>query len=170
VITPHAVLADDSGAGQAGGCDRRCLRRTHVEDGFSVHAPAILDAITPADRAASSSIRRATRPAPPHLRRRAARHPPKVAAQKKIWLVVDLCYEKLIYDPVAAQPAEGAGRDVPRAGGRLRIGGRRPYAMTGWRCGWQNRSAGGDRRIERDPRAIRRRTSPRLRRRRRSRR
>ena len=38
-----------------------------------------------------------------------ARSPTRRRA-RGIWIVLDLCYEKLIYDPVAAQPAAGAGR------------------------------------------------------------
>ena len=58
-----------------------------------------------------------------------------VAAQCGIWIVVDLCYEKLVYDEVPhSVPAVLARRcrDLAVICGSAS----KTYAMTGWRCGW----------------------------------
>ena len=57
------------------------------------------------------------------------------AARRDLWVVLDLCYDKLIYDNVPhnlPQIFGAAMRD------RLVICGSasKTYAMTGWRCGW----------------------------------
>ena len=85
--------------------------QTHAEDGFAIHAAADPRRDHAADprhhhQLAVQSDRRADR------RSRAGDARRRVARRAGIWIVVDLCYEKLIYDPVAAQPAEGAGRDA----------------------------------------------------------
>jgi aspartate aminotransferase len=59
----------------------------------------------------------------------------QLAAQRGIWIVVDLCYERLIYDAVAHNlPAVLARtcRDLTVLCGSAS----KAYAMTGWRCGW----------------------------------
>jgi aspartate aminotransferase len=56
-------------------------------------------------------------------------------ARRGIWLVVDLCYEKLVYDGVSYRvPAVLAEwcRDWSVICGSAS----KAYAMTGWRCGW----------------------------------
>jgi aspartate aminotransferase len=57
------------------------------------------------------------------------------AARRGIWVLLDLCYDKLIYDP--------APHNLPRIlHDRLRDravlcgSASKAYAMTGWRCGW----------------------------------
>src|SRR5204862_4070020 len=60
----------------------------------------------------------------------------EAAARKDLWIVVDLCYEKLIYDPVPHNlPAILAETCRDRA--VLCGSASKAYAMTGWRCGWQ---------------------------------
>jgi aspartate aminotransferase len=57
------------------------------------------------------------------------------ASRRGIWLVIDLCYEKLIYDPAPHNlPAiiDRHCRDL----GVLCGSASKAYAMTGWRCGW----------------------------------
>jgi aspartate aminotransferase len=59
----------------------------------------------------------------------------KEAANRGIWLVIDLCYEKLIYDPAPHNlPAvvNRHCRDLAVICGSAS----KAYAMTGWRCGW----------------------------------
>src|SRR5262249_53387683 len=57
------------------------------------------------------------------------------ASRRGLWVVVDLCYEKMIYDgvPHNLPGVFGAAmRDrLIRAGSASKA-----YAMTGWRCGW----------------------------------
>jgi aspartate aminotransferase len=59
----------------------------------------------------------------------------KEAASRGLWVVFDLCYEKLIYDHVAHNLPK-IFSDVMRD--RLVLCGStsKSYAMTGWRCGW----------------------------------
>ena len=59
----------------------------------------------------------------------------EAALARDIWIVVDLCYEKLIYDPAPHNlPAVLArkNRDLTVLCGSSS----KAYAMTGWRCGW----------------------------------
>src|SRR5205085_2813068 len=57
------------------------------------------------------------------------------AARQGIWLIIDLCYEKLIYDPVPHNLAAVIARSC-RDVGVLCGSASKTYAMTGWRCGW----------------------------------
>jgi len=58
------------------------------------------------------------------------------AARRHIWVVLDLCYEKLIYDPTSPHNLPGVldahCRDLAVICGSAS----KAYAMTGWRCGW----------------------------------
>jgi aspartate aminotransferase len=57
------------------------------------------------------------------------------AAARDAWIVLDLCYERLIYDPVPHNlPKILADRMPSRA--VLAGSTSKAYAMTGWRCGW----------------------------------
>jgi aspartate aminotransferase len=56
-------------------------------------------------------------------------------AKRDLWLVVDLCYEKLIYDNVPHNLPKIFG-DVMRDRLVLNGSASKTYAMTGWRCGW----------------------------------
>jgi aspartate aminotransferase len=113
---------------------RPVLVRTHPEDGFAIHAQPILDAVTTRTRAII--INSPCNPTgalidEPELARIA-----EFAAARNIWMIVDLCYEKLIYDPVPHNlPAvlERTCRDLTVLCGSSS----KAYAMTGWRCGWQ---------------------------------
>jgi aspartate/methionine/tyrosine aminotransferase len=57
------------------------------------------------------------------------------AARRDIWILLDLCYEKLIYDPT---PHNLPGVLGERMRDRTVLCGSasKAYAMTGWRCGW----------------------------------
>jgi aspartate aminotransferase len=58
-----------------------------------------------------------------------------VAAKRGIWIVVDLCYEQLIYEKVPHNLAKvlfDRHRDRTVLAGSAS----KSYAMTGWRCGW----------------------------------
>ena len=57
------------------------------------------------------------------------------AAQRGIWIIVDLCYEQLIYEPVPHNlPKVLFDRHRDRT--VLAGSASKAYAMTGWRCGW----------------------------------
>ena len=89
---------------------------------------------------------------------------PTRRARADIWVVLDLCYEKLIYDPT---PHNLPRMLVERMRDRAVICGSasKAYAMTGWRCGWALGPAAVIAPATRC-RATRRRTSTRSRRRR----
>src|SRR5207245_4127605 len=59
----------------------------------------------------------------------------EAAATQSIWVILDLCYEKLIYDPVPHNLPKVLAekcRDLTVMCGSAS----KAYAMTGWRCGW----------------------------------
>jgi aspartate aminotransferase len=57
------------------------------------------------------------------------------AASRGIWIIVDLCYEQLIYEDVPHRlPTVLFERHRPRT--VLAGSASKAYAMTGWRCGW----------------------------------
>ena len=110
------------------------LVRTHAEDGFTVRAQPMIDAITPRTRGIivnSPGNPTGALVAEDELRRIA-----EAAAGRGIWIVVDLCYEKLIYDDVPHNLpkvlAETCREQTVLCGSASKA-----YAMTGWRCGWQ---------------------------------
>ncbi|HET9567635.1 MAG TPA: aminotransferase class I/II-fold pyridoxal phosphate-dependent enzyme, partial [Vicinamibacterales bacterium] len=57
------------------------------------------------------------------------------AAARGIWIIVDLCYEQLVYDPFPHNlPKVLFARHRDRT--VLAGSASKSYAMTGWRCGW----------------------------------
>jgi aspartate aminotransferase len=110
------------------------LARTHAEDGFTVHAQTILDAITPRTRGIivnSPGNPTGALIAEPDLRTIA-----QAAKERGIWIVVDLCYERLIYDDVPHNLPKVLAETCPDQA-VLCGSASKAYAMTGWRCGWQ---------------------------------
>jgi aspartate aminotransferase len=57
------------------------------------------------------------------------------AAKHGIWILMDLCYDKLIYDPVPHNVIGVLARHN-RDHSVLCGSASKVYAMTGWRCGW----------------------------------
>jgi aspartate aminotransferase len=109
------------------------LARTHPEDGFAIRARTILDLVTPRTR--GIIINSPCNPTGALISEGELADIADVAARQGIWVVLDLCYEKLIYDPVAHNlPAVLAKkcRDLAVLCGSAS----KAYAMTGWRCGW----------------------------------
>jgi aspartate aminotransferase len=109
------------------------LARTYAEDGFAIRAQTILDAITPRTR--GIIINSPSNPAGALISESALGAIADVAARQNIWVVVDLCYEKLIYDDVPHNVPRVLAekcRDLTVLCGSAS----KAYAMTGWRCGW----------------------------------
>jgi aspartate aminotransferase len=109
------------------------LVRTHPEDGFTIGARAIADAVTPRTR--GIIINSPCNPTGALIGEGDLAAIADIAARRGIWIVVDLCYEKLIYDAVAHNlPGVLARRcrDLTVLCGSAS----KAYAMTGWRCGW----------------------------------
>jgi aspartate aminotransferase len=107
--------------------------RTHAEDGFRLHADTILGAITPRTRGIILNS-----PGNPTGALTSEADLEKVAleaSRRRIWILMDLCYEKLIYDPTPHN-LPGVLARVNRDHSVLCGSASKAYAMTGWRCGW----------------------------------
>jgi len=107
--------------------------RTHPEDGFTVRAEPILSAVT--SRTRGIVINSPGNPTGALISEADMAAIVEEAARRSIWILLDLCYDKLIYDPVP--------HNLPRIlFERLRDravlcgSASKAYAMTGWRCGW----------------------------------
>jgi aspartate aminotransferase len=110
------------------------LARTYADDGFAIRAETILSAVTPRTRAII--INSPCNPTGALISEIDVRAIAEAAARREIWLVMDLCYEKLIYDPVPHNlPAILA--ELCRDRSVVCGSASKSYAMTGWRCGWQ---------------------------------
>jgi len=107
--------------------------RTTAADGFAITATAILGAVTPRTR--GIIINSPCNPTGALMTEADMTAIAIEAAKRGIWVVVDLCYEKLIYDPAPHNlPAilQRHCRDLSVICGSAS----KAYAMTGWRCGW----------------------------------
>jgi aspartate aminotransferase len=107
--------------------------RTHAEDGFALRASTILAAVTPRTR--GIIINSPANPTGALISEADMTAVAEEAARRGIWVLIDLCYEKLIYDPV---PHNLVGILTSKMRDRAVICGSasKAYAMTGWRCGW----------------------------------
>ncbi len=107
--------------------------RTHAEDGFRLTAEPIVNAITPNTR--GIIINSPGNPTGALIDEAEMAKVAEAADPRGIWILLDLCYEKLIYDPTP--------HNLPRVlAERMRErtvvcgSASKAYAMTGWRCGW----------------------------------
>ena len=107
--------------------------QTREEDGFALRAAPLLDAVTSKTR--GLILNSPGNPTGALLPESEARIVASEAAKRGLWVVIDLCYERLIYDDVPHNLPKIFG-DVMRD--RLVLAGStsKAYAMTGWRCGW----------------------------------
>lgn len=109
------------------------LVRAHAEDGFALHAEPFLAAVTPRTR--GIVINSPCNPTGALMSEHVLVEIAEYAAARGIWIIVDLCYERLIYDAVAHNvPAVLSSRMRERT--VLAGSASKAYAMTGWRCGW----------------------------------
>jgi len=110
------------------------LVRTHADEGFTVRAEPLLGAVTA--RTKGIIINSPGNPTGALIAESELRQIGEFAARQGIWIVVDLCYEKLIYDAVPHNLpkvlAETCREQTVLCGSASKA-----YAMTGWRCGWQ---------------------------------
>jgi aspartate aminotransferase len=107
--------------------------RTRSEDGFHVHADAVIAAITPKTKAIL--LNSPCNPTGALVGEHEAAAIADAAAARGIWVIVDLCYERLIYEPVPHNlPRVLFDRHRDRT--VLAGSASKAYAMTGWRCGW----------------------------------
>jgi aspartate aminotransferase len=107
--------------------------RTHAEDGFSLRAAPFLSAITPRTR--GIIVNSPGNPTGALISENDLATVADEAARRGIWILLDLCYEKLIYDPT---PHNLPRVLTERMRDRTVLCGSasKAYAMTGWRCGW----------------------------------
>jgi aspartate aminotransferase len=107
--------------------------RTHEEDGFALTSDVIAAALT--SRTRGVILNSPGNPTGALLSEAEARKLAVELARRDVWVVIDLCYEKLIYDHVPHNLPKIFG-DALRD--RLVLAGSasKAYAMTGWRCGW----------------------------------
>ena len=107
--------------------------RTHPENGFALSSPAVIEALTPRTKAVV--INSPGNPTGALVSEQDLASIAEVAAEREIWVVLDLCYEQLIYDGVPhnlPKVLNAVMRDRAVLVGSLS----KSYAMTGWRCGW----------------------------------
>ena len=109
------------------------LVRTSAEEGFELRAEPVLDAVTPRTR--GIVINSPGNPTGALMREPELERLADGIAERDIWVILDLCYEQLIYDDTP--------HNLPRvlwdrlADRTVLVGtASKSYAMTGWRCGW----------------------------------
>jgi len=107
--------------------------QTHREDGFAIKAAGIIDAITPKTKAII--INSPCNPTGALMAEAEMVAIADAAAARGIWVIADVTYERLIYDPV---PHNLVKILFDRMRDRTVIcsAASKTYAMTGWRCGW----------------------------------
>ena len=106
---------------------------TRSDDGFALHADAVISAITPKTKAII--LNSPANPTGALIDESTVAAIADAAAARGIWVIVDLCYEQLIYDPVAHNlPRVLLSRHRNRT--VLAGSASKAYTMTGWRCGW----------------------------------
>lgn len=109
------------------------LARAHRENGFRIDADAILDKVTP--RTKAIVLNSPSNPTGAVLSEETVAAIADHCARSGVWLIVDLCYERLIYDPVPHNLVKIL-TDRHRERSVLCGSASKAYAMTGWRCGW----------------------------------
>ena len=107
--------------------------RTHAEDGFTLRAQAFLDALTPRTR--GIILNSPGNPTGALMSEGDLEIVAAEAEKRGIWILLDLCYDKLIYDPTPHNLPGVLARTM-RDRAVLCGSASKAYAMTGWRCGW----------------------------------
>ena len=107
--------------------------RSHAEEGFRLTAEMIVGAFTPRTR--GIILNSPDNPTGAVISEAELESIAKEAARRGIWILMDLCYDKLIYDPVPHNVIGVLARHN-RDHSVLCGSASKVYAMTGWRCGW----------------------------------
>ncbi len=107
--------------------------QTHMEDGFTIKAQPLIDAMTP--RTKGIIINSPCNPTGALMTEAEMGKIADAASARGIWVVVDFTYEKLIYEPVAHNLIKVLF-DKMRDRTVICSAASKAYAMTGWRCGW----------------------------------
>jgi aspartate aminotransferase len=106
---------------------------TRASEGFAIRADAILQQVTSKTR--GIIVNSPCNPTGAVIAEAEFEIIAGLCARQGIWLVVDLTYEKLIYDPVPHN-LPGVLARTCRDLGVICGSASKAYAMTGWRCGW----------------------------------
>ena len=106
---------------------------TSPEDAFAIHPEAIIAAMGP--RTKAIIINSPANPTGAVIRESDMAAIADAAARRGVWIIVDLCYEKLIYDNVPHNLVKVLA-DRHRDKTVLAGSASKAYSMTGWRCGW----------------------------------
>jgi aspartate aminotransferase len=104
-----------------------------AHDGFTLNAERLLAAVTPRTRAIV--VNSPTNPTGTVMSEASARTLASGAKRRGLWVVIDLCYDRLVYQPGSANLLKiftEEMRDQFVVCGSTS----KAYAMTGWRCGW----------------------------------
>jgi aspartate aminotransferase len=104
-----------------------------AEEGFTLRADMFLQALTPRTR--GIIINSPGNPTGALMAEADLEAIAKEAARRGIWILLDLCYEKLVYDPTPHNLPGVLARTM-RDHAVLCGSASKAYAMTGWRCGW----------------------------------
>jgi aspartate aminotransferase len=107
--------------------------RTYPEDGFALNADAFLHALTPSTKAIV--INSPCNPTGALMSEAEMTRLVDEIENQGIWVILDLCYEQLIYEPVPHNLLKVL-TDRMRDRTILTGSASKTYAMTGWRCGW----------------------------------
>jgi aspartate aminotransferase len=105
----------------------------HAENGFRLRADMFLNALTPRTR--GIIINSPGNPTGALMAEADLEAIAQEAAKRGIWILLDLCYEKLVYDPTPHNLPGVLARTM-RDHTVLCGSASKAYAMTGWRCGW----------------------------------
>ena len=107
--------------------------RSQAETGFRLTADIFLAAITPRTR--GIIINSPANPTGALISEGELETIAREANRRGIWILLDLCYDKLLYDPVPHNLIGVLAR-TNRDRSVLCGSASKVYAMTGWRCGW----------------------------------
>ena len=109
------------------------LARGQRERGFIVEADEILDRVTP--RTKAIILNTPCNPTGAVMRDETVAAIADHCAKTGVWVIVDLTYDKLIYEPVAHNVVKVL-TDRHRDRTVICSSASKAYAMTGWRAGW----------------------------------
>jgi aspartate aminotransferase len=107
--------------------------RTSAADGFTLHAQPLIDAITPKTK--GFIINSPANPTGALITEAELTKLAQAAKAKGLWIILDLCYEQLIYEPIPANLPGILFREM-RERAIVCGSASKGYSMTGWRCGW----------------------------------
>ncbi len=110
------------------------LVRTHAEDGFAICAEPIVAAITP--RTKAIIINSPCNPTGALISEEQLALVADAAAARGLWVILDLTYEKLLYESAAPHNLPRVLTERMRDRTVLCSAASKAYAMTGWRAGW----------------------------------